>query len=331
MSSQLNRIILQGAQVWPSINRLPYSKPAVPRALPLHRPEDPSQVSRRNTITRQLFYLLKIIKIYTPMELLDPATGTPLPSDAIQRILFVANAVHVYNIPPLTSTKGYSAGAWTADPKRHIFTARLRVLETAYESPSSENKLKVDAVLEDPSSGQLFAAAPYTAAAAVEPVLDSSRFFALTVRDPQGRRAVLGIGFEERSEAFDLSIALQEARKALGWEGEQSRPAARKEEEERRDYSLKDGETITVNFGGSKFGRRKQQQGSSPAGGSGSGGGGGDLQSFALPPPPPGPGGGAKGGFSLLPPPPSSQDAKQQKQQSAKDLGFDDGQFGEFA
>ncbi|RSM14301.1 hypothetical protein CEP52_001403 [Fusarium oligoseptatum] len=257
------------------------------------------------------------------MELLDPATGTPLPSDAIQRILFVANAVHVYNIPPLTSTKGYSASAWTADPKRHIFTARLRILETAYESPSSENKLKVDAVLEDASSGQLFAAAPYTAAAVVEPVLDSSRFFALTVRDPQGRRAVLGIGFEERSEAFDLSIALQEARKALGWEGEQSRPAAKKEEEEKRDYSLKDGETITVSFGGSKFGRRKQQ--SSPAGGSSSG----DLQSFALPPPPPGPS-GAKGGFSL-PPPPSSQDVKQQKQQSAKDLGFDDGQFGEFA
>ncbi|KAF4459966.1 adaptin ear-binding coat-associated 1 [Fusarium albosuccineum] len=259
------------------------------------------------------------------MELLDPATGTALPSDAIQRILFVANAVHVYNIPPLASTKGYSASAWTADPKRHIFTARLRVVETAYESPDSSNKLKVDAVLEDASSGQLFAAAPYTAPGVVEPVLDSSRFFALTVRDPQGRRAVLGIGFEERSEAFDLSIALQEARKALGWEGEQSKPAEDKEKEEHRDYSLKDGETITVSFGGSKFGRRKQQS-SSPAGGSASG----DLQSFALPPPPPGPGAAkSSGGFSL-PPPPSAQDVKQQKQ-SAKDLGFDDGQFGEFA
>ncbi|KAF4979750.1 hypothetical protein FZEAL_4107 [Fusarium zealandicum] len=256
------------------------------------------------------------------MELLDPATGTALPSDAIQRILFLANAVHVYNIPPLTSTKGYSAASWTAEPKRHIFTARMRVVETAYESSPTASQLKVDAVLEDPSSGQLFAAAPYTAPGVVEPVLDSSRFFALTVRDPQGRRAVLGVGFEERSEAFDLSIALQEARKALGWEGEQSKPAEDKEKEEHRDYSLKDGETITVSFGGSKFGRRKQQDSSSPAGGSGSG----DLQSFALPPPPAGP----SGGFSLLPPPPSAQDVKQQKQ-SAKDLGFDDGQFGEFA
>ncbi|EWG46296.1 hypothetical protein FVEG_06836 [Fusarium verticillioides 7600] len=255
------------------------------------------------------------------MELLDPATGAALPNDAIQRILFVANAVHVYNIPPLTSTKGYSASTWTAEPQRHIFTARLRVVETAYESESSTNKLKVDAVLEDASSGQLFAAAPYTSPGVVEPVLDSSRFFAVTVRDPQGRKAILGIGFEERSEAFDLSIALQEARKALGWEGEQSKPAATKEKEEHRDYSLKDGETITVSFGGSKFGRRKQQDSSS------SSGAGGDLQSFALPPPPAGP--SSSGGFSL-PPPPSANAVKQQKQ-SAKDLGFDDGQFGEFA
>ncbi|KAH8686988.1 hypothetical protein BGZ61DRAFT_454008 [Ilyonectria robusta] len=257
------------------------------------------------------------------MELLDPATGNALPNDAIQRILFVANAVHVYNIPPLTSTKGHNAAGWTADPKRHIFTARLRIVETAYESPDAASKLKVDAILEDSSTGQLFAAAPYTAPAVVEPVLDSSRFFALTVRDPQGRRAILGIGFEERSEAFDLSIALQEARKALGWEGEQSKPAAAKEQEEKRDYSLKEGETITVSFGGSKFGRRKAQAGSSS---SGSGSGAASLQSFALPPPPPGPSGG---GFSL-PPPPSAQSVKKQ-QQSAKDLGFDDGQFGEFA
>jgi hypothetical protein len=256
------------------------------------------------------------------MELLDPATGTALPNDAIQRILFVANAVHVYNIPPLTSTKGYNASTWTAEPQRHIFTARLRVVETAYESASETNKLKVDAVLEDASTGQLFAAAPYTAPGVVEPVLDSSRFFALTVRDPQGRKAMLGIGFEERSEAFDLSIALQEARKALGWEGEQNKPSA--EKEEHRDYSLKEGETITVSFGGSKFGRRKQQD-SSSAGGSGAGG---NLQSFALPPPPAGP--SSSGGFSL-PPPPSAQDVRQQKKQSAKELGFDDGQFGEFA
>ena len=42
------------------------------------------------------------------MEDIDPVTGKALPADAIRRVLFIANSVHVYNIPPLTSTKGES-------------------------------------------------------------------------------------------------------------------------------------------------------------------------------------------------------------------------------
>lgn len=256
------------------------------------------------------------------MELLDPTTGQALPEDAIQRVLFLSNAVHVYNIPPLTSTKGYNATSWTADPARHIFTARLRVIETSTDAPAAASGLKIDIVLEDGSTGQLFAAAPYTDRNALEPCLDSSRFFAMTVRDPSGRKAVLGIGFEERAEAFDLGVALQEARRALGWEGEQ-KPEAK---DDAKDYSLKEGETITVDLGSSKMAKRRSQQqqvhDGSPSGPL-------DLQSFALAPPPSG--GSSSGG--LLPPPPSSQDIKikKQRRQSAKDLGFDDGQFGEFA
>ncbi|KAI9152086.1 Adaptin ear-binding coat-associated protein 2 [Paramyrothecium foliicola] len=263
------------------------------------------------------------------MELLDPATGQALPSDAIQRVLFVANTVHIYNIPPLQSTRGHSASSWTEDPSRHIFTARLRVVETSYESSSSADKLKVDLVLEDPASGQLFAAAPYVAKATVEPVYDSSRFFAVSVRDPQGRKAMLGIGFEDRSDAFDLSVALQEARRGLGWEGEQSQQqAAAKKEEETKDYSLKKGETITINLGGTSFGRRRteQQQQQSSASSSQSPV---NLQAFALAPPPAAAPASSSGGFSL-PPPPGSR-SSQNKAPSAQDLGFDDGKFGEFS
>jgi hypothetical protein len=255
------------------------------------------------------------------MELLDPATGQPLPGDAIQRVLFIANTVHIYNIPPLASTRGHSATSWTAEPERQIFTARLRVVETSYESASASSNLKVDLVLEDRSSGQLFAAAPYTSKAAVEPVYDSSRFFAVAVRDPAGRKALLGIGFEDRSDAFDLSVALQEARRALGLEADQSKPLAQKEDEQPRDYSLKKGETITINLGGTSFGKRRaepQQQQSSQAPV--------NLQAFALAPPPGASAGASSGGFSLPPPP-----GPQAKQPSAKDLGFDDGKFGEFS
>ncbi|KAM0279845.1 hypothetical protein ACHAQH_004396 [Verticillium albo-atrum] len=250
----------------------------------------------------------------------DIATGQPLPADAIQRILFLAPAVHVYNIPPLTSNKGHTAAHWTADDnKRLIFTARLRVLETAWEDEASagREKIKVDLVLEDPSTGQLFAAAPYTAPAVVEPVLDSSRFFALQVRDPSGRKALLGIGFEERSDAFDFGVATQEAQKSLGLDGgpgaggHNSAQAAPVKEEQKRDLSLKEGETITVNLGG-KFGRRRpqaqQQDDSAPAGG---------LSSFSLPPPPPSAS--------------QQREERERKRRSAQDLGFDDGQFGEFA
>lgn len=303
------------------------------------------------------------------MELLDPATGKPLPEDAIQRILFIANTAHVYNIPPRPSNQGHVAASWTADSKRHIFTARLRVLETSLPSPlpydsttaesgaatnsldatGPEDELKVDVVLEDPKTGALFAAAPYTSPSIVESVLDSSRFFAVTVRDPQGRKAVLGLGFEERSDSFDFGVALQEARRGLGWEGSAASGAgaggtssfslsgsgagkagAGKEVEETKDYSLKEGQTITVNIGSTGIGRRRAQQ--SSTGDDGSAASGASLQSFALPPPP-GPG-ASSGGFSLPPPPASSSSAaddRRRKRQSAQDLGFDDGKFGEFA
>ncbi|KAL7925676.1 hypothetical protein ACQKWADRAFT_282686 [Trichoderma austrokoningii] len=257
------------------------------------------------------------------MEAIDPTTGQPLPSDAIQRILFVANSVHVYNIPPLTSMRGHAAATWTEDPARHIFTARLRVVETSFEDPDAASSVKIDLVLEDPSTGQLFAASPYNDRSAVEPVTDSSRFFAVTVKDPQGRKAVLGIGFEERSDAFDLAVSLQEARRSLGWEAEQGHGVTEgKAKTDTKDYSLKEGETITVNLGGTKFGKRRPQPAAEEAASSGSA----DLQSFALPPPP----AAAPGASFSLPPPPKTSDVKE-KRKSLKNLGFDDGQFGEFA
>ncbi|KAI1207095.1 DUF1681-domain-containing protein [Annulohypoxylon truncatum] len=264
------------------------------------------------------------------MEVIDPATGRPLPSDAIQRVLFVANSVHVYNIPPMTPGKGHVAASWTADDgKRQIFTARVRVIETAVPTSSSEGsdgeeRVKTDIALEDASNGSLFAAAPYTAPAVVEPVSDSSRFFALRVQDEAGRKATLGIGFEERSEAFDFGVSLQEAQKTLGWAagggvggaaGKKPAAVERKDSAEKRDLSLKEGETITINLPG-RFGRRKPEPPPKSANDDA-------LSSFSLPPPPP-------GNSGILPPPPSATSVRA-KRLSAQKLGFDDGKFGEFA
>ncbi|KAI8961606.1 DUF1681-domain-containing protein [Daldinia sp. FL1419] len=265
------------------------------------------------------------------MESIDPATGKTLPSDAIQRVLFVATPVHVYNIPPMTPGKGHVAATWTGEGSndRQIFTARMRVIETAIPAADGDEQVKTDIVLEDASTGQLFAAAPYTASAVVEPVSDSSRFFALRVQDEAGRKASLGIGFEERSEAFDFGVSLQEAQKSLGWSNAAGAQAARKQAvekkdgAEKRDLSLKEGETITINLPG-RFGRRKPEPPPQGAGGEG-------LSSFSLPPPPSGSPSSAPRGSGILPPPPTSHSSTRAKRLSAQDLGFDDGKFGEFA
>jgi hypothetical protein len=263
----------------------------------------------------------------------------------------VTSKVHVYSLPrdAVSTAAGYAAASWTADPRNHIFTARLRVLETSFPVPSpiaqqstppqekdeeEQTELKVDILLEDPSTGALFAAAAYTAPATVEPTTDSSRFFAVRVQDPSGKqKATLGIGFEERSEAFDFGVALQEARRALNWESHGQAPkgvadggriqfgtgkgglGVGGEEGEKRDLSLKEGETITVNLSGTRFGRRAARSGEGSSNRQeGEAGGGQSLKAFALPPPPP----------------PSSS-SRAQKRLSAQQLGFDDGQFGEFA
>lgn len=232
-------------------------------------------------------------------------------AEPLQRLLFTTPSVHVYAIPPLTSTRGFNAGPWTAPPKptaQQIFTARLRILELSKPSPtaSSSDSLSVTINLEDPKTGELFAASPYTSEAVVQPALDSSRFFAVRVVGEGGMKATLGMGFEDRSDAFDFGIALREARKVLGWEKAKAETG-----DVLRDFSLKEGEKIHIQVGGK--GRRE--------------GGDGEKKValdegqalFSIAPPPP----AASSGFSQ-----SSGDATNGK--SAAELGFDDGEFGEF-
>ena len=259
----------------------------------------------------------------------DPSV---LLTDAIQRVLFIASTVHIYNIPPLTSNKGYTAAQWTADNnKRQIFTARLRIIETAIPLPDSAGEsLSTEILLEDPSTGELFAKAPYADARAVEAVLDSSRFFAMRVVGDGGMKATLGIGFEERGEAIDFGICLQECRKVLGMEPRSKMKVAEKPDT-KKDYGLKEGQTIKVDIG--RRSRRKVDDEMESVGASS----GSDKDAlFSIKPPPgPPPGGGT---LPLLAPPPSASEVRKEKrrsrgfeeQKTAAELGFDDGEFGEF-
>lgn len=254
------------------------------------------------------------------MAITDPATGRPLPDSdsSFQRVLFVSNDVHVYGIPPITSTKGFSASSWTSPTQptaQQIFTARLRIIETTVDS-----KIKADVVLEDSKSGDLFAAAPYTSTAIVQQANDSSRFFAIRVQGEGGMKATLGVGFEDRSPAFDFNLALGEARKALDMEtaagtvpGKGKQAFGASEQENKNDFSLKEGEKIHIQVG--QKGRRAASPNTAAR----------LDDSDAL--------------FSIAPPPSTGQSHTALPtiapplavgKKSAQELGFDDGEFGEF-
>ncbi|KAF3189470.1 hypothetical protein TWF106_008841 [Orbilia oligospora] len=239
--------------------------------------------------------------------------------EKIENVLFLGR-VHCYAVPPLTANKGYKAAEWRIeDPKSIIFTARIRVIET---SDIDGGNVKTNIKLEDPESGELFANGPYEGPYCVSPVTDSSRFFAVRVVDG-ARRAYLGIGFEERSDAFDFNVCLQEVRRhnnledqhggpannlatgktsygtgrnaaALGQPAKPSSVTAAVLHAPPKDYSLKDGETINITIGNK--GRRRPPTSPTPASDSTNG--------FPLP---------------FLPPPPTA-DAVKKKRQSMTEI-----------
>ncbi|KAI9728220.1 MAG: hypothetical protein M1828_004681 [Chrysothrix sp. TS-e1954] len=269
---------------------------------------------------------------------IDPSITDKLPAEAIQRVLYVTPKVHVYPVPPLTSNKGYKASTWTNNPP--IATVRVRLVETAVPGryalpggvavaqglPSSTSAatetVKTTILLEDLSSGELFAAAPYVHPTSVQQAIDSSRFFAVRVVGDGGRKATLGVGFEERSEAFDFGVALQDASKVLGFGPENSAKvdtALAHGPQQKKDYSLKEGETIKVELG-SKTRRRVETRSTESVA---------DAERVS-----------EGGTLPLLPPPPSAKDARKSLDMQhtsmsapasqASELGFDDGDFGEF-
>lgn len=102
--------------------------------------------------------------------------------------------------------------------------------------------------LEDKETGQLFAKCPIETypGIAVEPVTDSSRYFVLRIQDDNGRSAFIGIGFLDRSDSFDLNVALQDHFKWL-----KNRDQIEKEKEtpkQELDLRFKEGETIKINM-----------------------------------------------------------------------------------
>ena len=143
-------------------------------------------------------------------------------------------------------------------------------------------------------------------------------------------KATLGIGFEERSDAFDFSIALGDERKLLGMEVGTAQPGSKgasksgkaPAEEPKQDYSLKEGQIIHIELGGK--GRRTKSISTTPTTP-----GTENAALFSIAPPP------GSSAVPTLAPPKSAAEVRASRSPSpskaeAQQLGFDDGDFGEF-
>ncbi|PIK60792.1 putative adaptin ear-binding coat-associated protein 1 [Apostichopus japonicus] len=117
-----------------------------------------------------------------------------------ERVLLVKPEVHVFRIPPRTTNRGYRAADWKLDSPDWI--SRMKVMAIGK---------KCFICIEDKNSGELFAKAPIPSypGEAVESVLDSSRYFVIRIEDESGKKAFIGIGFQDRADSFDFNVALR--------------------------------------------------------------------------------------------------------------------------
>mmetsp|Transcript_15359 Transcript_15359/g.25968 ORF Transcript_15359/g.25968 Transcript_15359/m.25968 type:complete len:127 (-) Transcript_15359:552-932(-) len=108
--------------------------------------------------------------------------------------------VNVFSIPPLTSAKGHRAEDWRG---KQIWTGTCRVFMEGKDTCS------IELVNDD---GTVFAASKFSGETyehQVQRCVDSSRFFALLLVNPQtNQRVSIGVQFPERNDSFDFIQAL---------------------------------------------------------------------------------------------------------------------------
>ncbi|XP_046824157.1 NECAP-like protein CG9132 [Vespa velutina] len=157
--------------------------------------------------------------------------------ETYESVLLVKSEVFVFKIPPRSTNRGYRAADWNL--QEPSWTGRMRLV-------SQGDAIAIK--LEDKITGELFAKCPIEQypGIAVEPVTDSSRYFVLRIQNDNGRSAFIGVGFLDRSDSFDLNVALQDHFKWL-----KNRDQIEKEKEtpkQELDLRFKEGETIKINM-----------------------------------------------------------------------------------
>lgn len=193
------------------------------------------------------------------------STGT----EEYERVLLVKPTVYVYKIPPLMSTsRGFRAADWNlAEP---TWTGRLKLVSVG-------DKLFLR--IEDATTGSLYCQAPVLAypGPQVQAVSDSRRYFVVKVVSDTGRTALIGIGFSDGADSFDLTVALQDHFASIGKESE-----LRIDDENRPklDLTLKGDIHVNLNIGGARSTSESRSKSDKPVDSTD------PHKPFLLPPPP---------------------------------------------
>lgn len=160
----------------------------------------------------------------------------PWMADDIEYVTLNKKECFAYNVPPPTSAAGYKAADWS----NCIWKGRLQVC--------SKGEILVIKLL-DANSGAIFAACPVPPNVEVDKIIertvDSSRYFVLTMSDKSGRKAHLGMGFDDRNDAFDFNATIQDFKRQK--EAPQEVKPIQKIQPP-GDLALKEGQKITVNL-----------------------------------------------------------------------------------
>lgn len=162
-----------------------------------------------------------------------------------ERTLCQLPSCHVFQIPRLANATGHRAADWPKDP---VWSGKVKITARGQ---------KASIFLLDSSTSQVFATC-HVEEGAVERVTDSGRYFVLKITNAQGKHAFIGIAFNERNDAFDFNVSLEEhkrecEREQLAAKGElvQSQP------EITNNFKLEEGQKIKVKIAGKTGGRSR--------------------------------------------------------------------------
>lgn len=169
-------------------------------------------------------------------------------SEVIERVRCTINDAHVFKLPPRQTAGGWRGADWDQE----VWQGTLKVVE--------RGDLTV-VLLVNKADGAIFAVCPVKDGA-VDRCVDSSRYFVLRVENANGKHIFIGLAFNERNDAFDFNVSLEDARR----EKEAEENPVTLETGPAKDYSIKDGEKIHIAVSKVAGGDRPSRRGSSGAG-----------------------------------------------------------------